>query len=65
MSIEESNDGRIIQYTGEYVVEFDKHSDKFKSVEINVKVANDITENKKGAEEWLSDTHIGDYAWFK
>ena len=64
MSIEESNDGHIMQYTGEYVVEFDKDSDKFKSVEINIKVANDITENKKGAKEWLSDTHTGDYAWF-
>ena len=64
MSIEESNEGHIMQYTGEYVVEFDKDSDNLKSVEINVKVANDITENKKGAEEWLSDTHTGDYAWF-
>ena len=53
-----------MQYTGEYVVEFDKESDKFKSVEINIKVANDITENKKDAEEWLSDTHTGDYALF-
>ena len=65
MAIEEKKDGTIFHCTGKYIIEMDKDSDKIKYLEINVLLFYEIKDNnKKVAQQWLFDTHNGNYAWF-